>query len=116
MRLSICVEKVEFDAEQCSLRVNGRNVTENEFVKLGQYHNMEIELAQSFTIEKDCWDHFYLELLDEVADPSKKSEVAAIVLQEGLCHVCLVTSAMTITRSRIERAMPKKKQVQCELF
>ena len=47
--------------------------------------------------------------IDLAVDPTKKSEVAAVVMHEGLCHVCLLTSSMTVTRSRIERRMPKKK-------
>jgi stalled ribosome rescue protein Dom34 len=48
--------------------------------------------------------------IDLATDPSKKADIAAVVMHEGLCHLCLLTSAMTITRSRIERRMPKKKQ------
>ena len=59
---------------------------------------------------KPCWDKVFLDLLDLSTDPAKKSDVAAIVMHEGLCHVCLVTTSMTVTRSRIERRMPKKKQ------
>ena len=33
-----------------------------------------------------------------------------MVMHEGLCHLCLLTTSMTVTRSRIERRMPKKKQ------
>ena len=37
--------------------------------------------------------------------------VYCIVMQEGLANVCLVTSAMTITRAKIERKIPKKDMV-----
>ena len=33
-------------------------------------------------------------------------------MQEGLANVCLVTSAMTITRAKIERKIPKKDMVR----
>ncbi|KAJ3377098.1 hypothetical protein HDU80_003479, partial [Chytriomyces hyalinus] len=33
--LTIQVETVEFDTQACMLRVNGRNVQENKFVKVG---------------------------------------------------------------------------------
>ena len=36
-------------------------------------------------------------------------------MQEGLANVCLVTSAMTITRAKIERKIPKKDMVS-DLF
>ena len=59
--LTISVESVEFDKEQCALRINGRNIEENEHVKRGQYHTIEIELSQPFWIMKDCWDHVFLD-------------------------------------------------------
>jgi protein pelota len=111
-RISIDVQKIEFDAEQCSLRINGRNVTENEFIKMGQFHTIELEMNQKFKIEKSCWDAIHLERLDAACDPSKKADLAVVVMQEGLAHVCLLTSALTITKAKIERNMPKKNQVE----
>lgn len=32
-------------------------------------------------------------------------------MQEGLANICLITAAMTITKLKIERSMPKKKTV-----
>ena len=107
--LKIAVERVEFDAEQCSLRVMGRNTEENEHVKLGQYHTITLELTHQFVVHKERWDSVFLDRLDDAADPGSKAELAAIVMQEWLAHVCLVTPFMTQTRARIERKMPKKK-------
>lgn len=58
LRLTITVESIEFDSEQCSLRLNGRNSAENEFVKLGQYHTLELEIGHPICIEKECWVRF----------------------------------------------------------
>jgi protein pelota len=60
MKLKIRVERVEFDAEQCSLRLTGKNVEEHEHVKMGQYHTLTLELDHPFTIEKACWDAVYV--------------------------------------------------------
>lgn len=107
--LTVSVERVDFDEEQCSLRICGKNVRENEHVKLGQYHTLDLVIGYSFTVEKDSWDQIYLDILKEASDPAAKADIAAIVLQEGLAHVCLITASLTVTRSRIERKMPKKK-------
>ena len=45
MTLTIRVESIVFDSEQCSLRTSGRNIEESEHVKLGQYHTIEIEVS-----------------------------------------------------------------------
>ena len=55
MRLKIEVVRIEFDVEQCSLRLNGRNVEENEYIKMGQYHTLEVEIAHPITIENQIW-------------------------------------------------------------
>lgn len=42
----------------------------------------------------DCVSNYF--------QPAKNADVAAIVMQEGLAHLCLLTSAMTIVRAKIE--------------
>lgn len=110
-RIHIEVLRVEFDAEQCSLRVNGRNTEESEYIKMGQHHTVELELNQKFTLHKVCWDAMHLERLNEACDPAKKADLAVLVMQEGLANLCLVTSALTFTKAKIERQMPKKNQL-----
>lgn len=78
---------------------------------MGQYHTIDIEMNQSIKLEKDCWDTISLERLDESCDPAAKADLAAVVMQEGLSNICLITSTMTIVRTRIERRIPKKNQV-----
>jgi protein pelota len=72
---------------------------------------MDIELNQSIRLEKDCWDVIVLERLEEACDPAAKADLAAVVMQEGLANICLITSSMTISKAKIERTMPKKNQV-----
>lgn len=78
---------------------------------MGQYHTLEIELHRAFTIGKTFWDSMNLQLLKDIANPMKNADIAAIVMQEGLAHLCLVKSTMTKTCARIEKNIPKKKQV-----
>jgi protein pelota len=110
MNLKIRVERIAFDTDECTLRLTGKNMEENEHVKMGQYHTINIGIGQPFTIEKDCWDAIYLQRLEDATDVTKKAEIAAIVMQEGLAYVCLVTKSMTLTRSKIETSFPKKSQ------
>ena len=108
MNLTLEIETIEFDPEKCSLRVKGRNNEENEHVKKGQYHTLEVELNRQFTLEKTFWDSMFRDTLDVACDPVKGSEMAAIVMQEGLAHVCLITPSMTLTMARIEKKIVKK--------
>lgn len=108
MNLTLEIETIEFDPEKCSLRVKGRNTEENEHVKKGQYHTLEVELNRQFTLEKTYWDSMFRDTLKIACDPVRGSEIAAVVMQEGLAHVCLITPSMTLTMARIEKKIVKK--------
>ncbi|KAI8916947.1 hypothetical protein DFJ77DRAFT_429701 [Powellomyces hirtus] len=108
--LTIQVESVEFDTQACMLRVAGRNVVENKFVKMGGYHTLDLELNRNFTLTKPEWDVIALERIDDACNIANRADVAAIVLEEGLANLCLVTQNMTIVRQRIEINIPRKRK------
>ncbi|RKP08631.1 eRF1 domain 1-domain-containing protein [Thamnocephalis sphaerospora] len=108
--LTIKVERTEFDAQECVLSVNGQNVVENEYVKLGQYHTLDLELNRNFTIYKVEWDTIAFERIAEACDVTNRADLAAVVLQEGLANICLVTPSMTIVRQRVETSVPRKRK------
>ncbi|KAJ3330892.1 hypothetical protein HDU93_010036 [Gonapodya sp. JEL0774] len=110
MQLTIQVESVDFDTQGGVLSVKGRNIEENKFVKMGQYHTLDLELNRNFTLTKPFWDSIALQLVNDACDPTKRADVAAIVCQEGLAQICLVTQSMTIVRARIEAAVPRKRK------
>jgi len=39
----------------------------------------------------------------------QKADVAAVVMQEGMAHVCLVLSSMTVVRAKIDQTIPRKR-------
>ncbi|KAJ3016612.1 hypothetical protein HKX48_003954 [Thoreauomyces humboldtii] len=108
--LTIQVEEVEFDTQACMLRVAGRNVEENKFVKMGAYHTLDLELNRNFTLTKPEWDVISLERIDDACNVANHADVAAVVVEEGLANVCLVTQNMTIVRQRIEINIPRKRK------
>ncbi len=59
-------------------------------------------------IEKDEWDSAHAERITSACDPAASADLAAIVIQEGLAHLCLVGGATTAVRARVETAMPRK--------
>jgi len=52
-------------------------------------------------------------LLEMACDPMQHADLGAVVMQEGLANVCLVTSAMTLVRAKIETNIPRKRKGQC---
>ncbi|KAF7704970.1 protein pelota homolog [Silurus meridionalis] len=111
--LTICVETIDFDTQACQLRVKGTNLEENQYVKMGAYHTIELELNRKFTLAKKMWDSVVLDRIEQACDPAQKADVAAVVMQEGLANLVLVTPAMTLLRAKIEVTIPRKRRGSC---
>lgn len=69
---------------------------------MGAYHTLDLELNRKFTLHKSEWDIIDLQRLEQCLDPANKADVASIVMHEGLAHVCLLSSAMTIVKAKID--------------
>jgi protein pelota len=55
--LTILVTSTDFDTAGGTLHVSGKVASENEHVKMGQHHTLDLELNRKFTLEKaDGWD------------------------------------------------------------
>lgn len=108
--LTIQVEDIDFDTQACKLRLKGRNVAENAHVKMGAYHTLDIEANRKVTLTKSEWDSVALNRIELATDPTKHADLAAVIMQEGLAHVCLVTSCMTLVRAKIDVNIPRKRK------
>lgn len=109
LTLTLDIEDIEYDHEGCKLRVKGRNIEENEHVKLGAYHTIDIEANRKFTLAKTEWDTVALERVEIATDPSKTADVAAITMQEGLAYLVLISGSLTLTRAKIDISVPRKR-------
>ncbi|XP_012285061.1 protein pelota [Orussus abietinus] len=108
--LKICVEGIDFDTQACMLRLKGRNVEENRYVKMGAYHTLDVEPNRKFILTKSYWDTISVERVDMACDATQRADVAAVVMQEGLAHICLITANMTIVRAKLEHVIPRKRK------
>ena len=59
---------------------------------------------------KPEWDSVALERIEMATDPSKSADLAAVVMQDGLAHVCLVTNSLTLVRAKIDVNLPRKRR------
>ena len=112
INLTLDVQKVDFDPQECTMRISGQNREESKHVKIGQYHTLELALHRNFEVTKDCWDTIFLERLDMATDIKQQADLAAVVMQQGqsgLAYVCLVTNHMTVVRAKIEQSIPRKR-------
>lgn len=109
--LTIVVTSTDFDVGSGQLHVSGRIASENEHVKMGQHHTLDLELNRNFTLEKaDGWDSIAIETLREACDHQRRAELWAVVLGEGTAHICIITEHQTILRQKIEVAVPRKRR------
>ena len=110
-QLTISIEKIDFDPASSSLHINGRVVVENDYVRLGAYHTLDLDLNRNFSVTKAAgWDSVAMQVIKEACDPAERAEIGAVVMHEGLANVCLVTEFMTILRQRIEVPIPRKRR------
>ncbi|KAF2032901.1 hypothetical protein EK21DRAFT_60041 [Setomelanomma holmii] len=109
--LTIAVTSTDFDIGSGQLHVSGKVASENEHVKMGQHHTLDLELNRRFTIEKaDGWDSVALEMLKEACDTDRRAELWAVVLGEGTANICMITEHQTILRQHIEVPVPRKRK------
>lgn len=65
--------------------------------------------CRQFTLQKPQWDEIALERLQEACDVSKRAEVAALMIEEGVANLFLLTNAMTVLRLRVDTPIPRKR-------
>ncbi|KAI3630251.1 hypothetical protein MIR68_011686 [Amoeboaphelidium protococcarum] len=114
INLRITVETLDYDPSpqtgEASIRINGRVCEENEYVKMGAYHTIDLELHRNFTLYKLEWDRVALDRVKAACDISERAELAAVVMHDGLANICLVTQNLTLIKQRIESSIPKKRR------
>jgi protein pelota len=81
---------VDYDKDGSVLRIRGKNILENEHVKIGAFHTLELELKRPFVLRKEMWDSMALDTLKQASDPAASADLAVVLMQEGLAQIFLV--------------------------
>jgi protein pelota len=113
INLSIKVKSTFFDPLASELKVSGNVMNENEWVSVGQHHTITLKYDKAdikFTIWKSHgWDSVALQTLREAISEDRPEAIVAVVMQEGLANICLITDFRTIVKQRVESTIPKKR-------
>lgn len=109
MVLCLKITKVEFEHDCCNLRVSGKNLRNNEFVKLGQYHTFNIGLNEKVKLIKNKWDYMYSEKLKESTSVQMTSEVAILLLDCGSANMYLLTNQLSKHIFNVSKSIHKKR-------
>lgn len=115
VKLKLRIISSEFDLKNESLRYKGVTVADdsggaNVDIPIGKFFSFTVNYTYPFTIIKDDVNQFTQKVLDEASRTDTKADTAAVVLQEGIAHICLLTNSSTILKQKIEYSMPKKKR------
>ena len=105
--ITLRIEEIEYSPE--SIRFKGKNISPNEYIAIGQYQTDEIGINSFFSLYKTYWDDIHLETLRSVTDVTVTSEVAAILMEEGLAHLFYISSNQTVTKGKVTQSIPKKR-------
>ncbi|KAK0637454.1 hypothetical protein B0T17DRAFT_482531 [Bombardia bombarda] len=114
--LTIKVKSTSFDPAASTLQVLGTVIVENSFVAVGQHHTLDLELDRPFTIWKSFgWDSVALQQLQEALNGDNEDAVVAVVMQDGLANICLISEFRTVVKQRVEVVIPKKRSTAKEM-
>lgn len=92
-----------------ALHISGPVIQENQHVRMGAYHTLDIEPNRDVRIEKaEGWDSIARARVEEAIVPGRGAEVAALVCGEGTAAFCLLSQHMTIVPHRISMSIPRK--------
>ena len=110
VRTTLCIKvaKVGFDPQSSELHASGPVIEENQYVRLGSYHTLDLELHRNFQLAKREWDSVAMQRIEDACDIAKTADVGAVVLQDGLANICLIKEHMTVVQQRIEVSIPRK--------
>jgi protein pelota len=110
-----------------SLSISGQVTVENDFVKMGAHHTLDLELNKDVRIVKAEWDSVAFQRVQEACSEQQGAEVGAIICGEGAfdCDVTLIvmntdlhigsafflllSNHMTVPQQRINVPIPRKR-------
>jgi len=107
--LTVEVKSIEYDSAGDCIRFSGKNCEENQWVKMGAHHTIDIELNNKLTVGKDRWDFMFLQQLDQATDVHKTAEVAVVLMEAGTANFHLLTAVLAKDVHRVSVALPRKR-------
>ncbi|PLN76352.1 eRF1 domain 1-domain-containing protein [Aspergillus taichungensis] len=120
LTLEIRVKSLDFDPQSSQLHVGGQIVNETPHTKVGQHHTLDLELNRNFTLEKEIgaagegvgWDSIAIQMLKDAVDEGgkRRAEAIAVVMQEGVAHICFIGQFQTVLKQKVEMSVPRKRQ------
>lgn len=114
-KLRIRVVSSEFEPQNEFLRYKGVTTEDdysnaNQDMPIGKFFSFTIDFQYPFTLIKSDYNSYVSNLIKEACNIEGRSDMAAVVLQEGIAHICLMNSFSTVLKHKVEYSIPKKKR------
>nr|CCC91320.1 unnamed protein product [Trypanosoma congolense IL3000] len=108
--LQLEVQSTEFSPEE--LRIQGVNIKESDYVKLGAHHTLSIHAfpPQEVLIVKDEWNDIFAQRLKEACDNESRVDTAAVLMNSGTASILLITPSFMYTKAKIDVSIAKKRR------
>ena len=110
--ITIRIEEIDYSPE--AIRFRGKNISQNEYIAIGQYQTDEIGVNSFFSLYKSYWDEFHLQTLKNATDVTVTSEIAAILMEAEIAHLFYISNTSTVTKGKINQSIPKKRNGSTE--
>ena len=107
--LTIHIEEISYEQADGIIRIKGKNVTQNNDIAIGQYQTCELSKGSYFSLYKKYWDEMSIDTLVAATDSKLSSDVAAVMMEEGVAHLFFLTKHMTTLIGKIQQKIPKKR-------
>ncbi|AET37524.1 uncharacterized protein Ecym_1285 [Eremothecium cymbalariae DBVPG len=115
LKLRIKVVSTDFEPQHEFLKFKGITTEDeggnaNQDVAIGKFFSYPVNYQYPFTLIKSEFNSYHEKLLKEACNISSRSDMAAVVLQEGVAHICLLNSFSTTLKHKVEYSLPKKRR------
>eukprot|EP00375_Theileria_parva_P002243 XP_764921.1 pelota protein [Theileria parva strain Muguga] len=77
--IRLCIESVQYTTSYDDIHVTGTNVLENPYVKIGQYHTLDVQPNSTITLFKEEWNKLCEDKLSHILNVSMNAEQAFLV-------------------------------------
>ena len=108
-RIESKITEIDYQPGVNEMQLRGKLKQDVEDARAGSYQRILIEIARPFQLIKKCWDKFAYQEISEAANPISNATVAAVMMQSGLAHICIVGRNTTIVKAKVTKAIPKVK-------
>lgn len=108
-RALVKITEIDYQPGVNEMQLRGKLKQDVEDARAGSFQRILIEIARPFQLIKKCWDKFAFQEISEAANPISNATVAAVMMQSGLAHICIVGRNTTIVKAKISKSIPKVK-------